>query len=368
MKIVLTGGGTGGHLMPLIAVAKKIKDKYADAKFIFVGPNGKLEVDIMGEANIPMKNVLTGKLRRYFSLYNILDCFKIPIGIIQAMYVLLREMPDAIFSKGGYASFPVVVAGWIYRIPILIHESDAIPGMANKMLSKFADRVAISYEESEKNFLSGQAVLTGNPLREDINKGDKIKAREKFSLTESKKVIYVTGGSQGARIINNKILDILPELLKKYQIIHQTGENNFEESCRRAGEMGIKNGREGYIAAAFFKEELKDIFAVADLVISRASANTISEIAANKKPSILIPLKNAANDHQRMNAYALAKIGGCIVLEEDNLGKNLLLSRIDEIMENQELQEKLAKNIETFYHFDATDKIAQGILGMLDRK
>ncbi|MFA7209031.1 MAG: undecaprenyldiphospho-muramoylpentapeptide beta-N-acetylglucosaminyltransferase [Parcubacteria group bacterium] len=365
MKIVLTGGGSGGHLMPLIAVAGKIKEGVPDAEFVFIGPGGKLERDIIGKENIPMHDIMVGKFRRYFSFKNLADFFKIPIGIVQAMFLLLKIMPDAIFSKGGYASLPVVLVGWIYRIPIMIHESDAVPGMANGVLSKFADRVAVAYPEAEKEFPEAQVVLTGNPLRKNINQGSAQKAREKFGLIESKKIIYVTGGSQGAQSINTKILDILPELLKKYQIIHQTGENNFDEVRHRAGEMGVKPGYGGYHIMPFIYEGIADIFAAADLVVSRASANTISEIAANGKPSILIPLQNAANDHQRMNAYALAKFGGCVVLEENNLGKNLLLSRIEEIMESPELQEKLSRNIRTFYHPDAAEKIAQGILGMI---
>jgi len=351
--------------MPLVAVARKIKEKSPDASFVFIGPGGKLEQDIIGKEAIPMRRIMVGKFRRYFSFKNLADCFKIPIGIVQAMFLLLKIMPDAIFSKGGYASLPVVLAGWMYRIPIMIHESDAVPGMANGILGKFASRVAVSYPEAEKEFPASQVVLTGNPLREDINRGNAQKAREEFGLSESKKTIYVTGGSQGAQSINVKILDILPELLKKYQIIHQTGESNFEEVRHRAGEMGVKPGYGGYHAMPFIHEGIADIFAVADLVVSRASANTISEIAANGKPSILIPLQNAANDHQRMNAYALAKFGACIVLEEGNLGKNLLLSRIGEVMENPELQEKLSRNIRSFYHPDAAEKIAQGILGMI---
>lgn len=351
--------------MPLIAVTRKIREKQPDVQLMFVGPKGKMEETLMGSENIPSKWIVVGKMRRYFSLLNFVDFFKIIFGVMQSLVILLTEMPDAIFSKGGYASFPVVFVGWLYRIPILIHESDAIPGLANRILKKFVDRVAVAYVEAEKEFPAAQVVVTGNPLRADINLGDAKKAREMFSLTESKKVIFVYGGSQGAQVINNKILDILPELLQKYQIIHQTGEKNFDEVRHRAGEMGIKAGREGYIPLAFIGEELKDILAVSDLVISRAGANSISEIAANGKPSIFIPLQSAANDHQRMNAYALARIGGCVVLEESNLGENLFMSRILEIMESPELQRKLSENIKTFYHADATEKIAIGILDMI---
>jgi UDP-N-acetylglucosamine--N-acetylmuramyl-(pentapeptide) pyrophosphoryl-undecaprenol N-acetylglucosamine transferase len=365
MKIVLTGGGSGGHLMPLIAVARKIKEQVPEVEFVFIGPKGKMEDDIIGKEGIPMRNISVGKMRRYFSLSNFLDFFKILLGIFQSMRILLAEMPDAIFSKGGYASVPVVLVGWMYRIPVMIHESDAVPGMANSIMSKFANRVAVSYPEAEKEFPAAQVVVTGSPVREDINKGDIAKAREMFSLTESRKTIFVYGGSQGARIINNKILDLLPELLKKYQVIHQTGEANFDEARHKAGELGIKVGHDGYHAIAFIGDELKNIFAVSDLIISRAGATSIAEIAANEKPAILIPIDKSANNHQRMNAYAIAKFGGCVVLEESNLGENLLLSRIDEIMENDQLRQKLSTDIKIFYHADAAEKIAQGVLGMI---
>lgn len=365
MRIVLTGGGTGGHIVPLIAVAEKIKEKEPDCQFVFVGPGGDLEKKLMDAEGIPTKGVMAGKLRRYFSFQYCLDIFKVPIGIVQALWHLLWLMPDAIFSKGGYASLPVVIAGWVYRIPILIHESDANPGMANSMLAKFAGRVAVSYPQAEIYFPAAQVVFTGNPLRSDIASGDAVRAREMFHFTDSKKVIFVVGGSQGARSVNNKVIEILPELLHKYQVIHQTGESNIEEVKHKAGEQGVKAGRDGYFPIAFYGPEIKDILALADLVISRAGSSTISEIAANGKPAILIPLGTAANDHQRMNAYAIAKTGGCVVLEENNLGHNMLLEKIEEILNNDDLKTKLSQNIRTFYHPDAAEKIAEGILGMV---
>jgi UDP-N-acetylglucosamine--N-acetylmuramyl-(pentapeptide) pyrophosphoryl-undecaprenol N-acetylglucosamine transferase len=365
MKIVLTGGGTGGHLVPLVTVAQKIKEKAPDAEFIFMGPNGKMERDIMGQANIPIKHILSGKKRRYFSFKNFIDVFKIPLGVIQSLFWLLIYMPDAVFSKGGYASIPVVLASWAYRIPVLIHESDASPGMANSMMTKFAERVAVSYPEAEQYFPASQVVITGSPVRDDLVRGDAAKARELFHLLESKKIIFVLGGSQGARSINNKILNILPDLLHKYQIIHQTGEKNYEEVAHKAGELGIKPGHGGYYPMAFYGSELADILAVSDLVITRAGATTLSEIAATGKAAIVIPLDSSANNHQRMNAYSLAKNGSCLVMEENNLGEHMMLEKIEEIMTNDELRAKMSRNIQVFYHPDAADKIAEGVLGMI---
>jgi len=365
MRIVLTGGGTGGHLVPLVTVAKKFKEKNPETEFLFLGPDGQLEGKIIGEAGIPMKKIPAGKLRRYFSFQYFLDVFKVPIGIIKSLWILFAFMPDAIFSKGGYATLPVVLVGWIYRIPVLVHESDATPGMANAFLSRFAERVAVSYPQAEKYFNEKKVVVTGSPLREEITAGDVAAGRSRFSLSDSKKVLFIYGGSQGARNINNKILNILPELLHKYQIIHQTGMENYEEVVKKAGELGIKAGREGYHPVAFVGEEIKDILAAADLVISRAGSSSIAEIAANGKPAIIIPLAVAANDHQRMNAYAIAKGGGCVVLEEDNLGENMLLRNIDEILGNEELRNKLSTNIRSFYQPDAAERIVEGIMGMI---
>ncbi len=366
MRIVLTGGGTGGHIIPLIAVARIIKEKSPEAKIVFMGPKSDMEKRLMSGERIPIYSVMSGKMRRYFSLVNLIDAFKIPIGIIQALFHLLWFMPDAIFSKGGYASLPVVIAGWLYCIPIMIHESDANPGLANTILAKFSQRVAVSYSQAEAYFPSKQVVLTGNPLRSDIIQGNPDRARKKFLLSEFKKVIFVWGGSLGARTINDKILNILPKLLKKYQIIHQTGIKNFEEVERRAGEAGVKAGRGGYYPLPFIGTELKDILAVSDLVISRAGSNSISEIAANGKPAIIVPIENSANNHQRMNAYTIAKLGGAVVLDENNLGGNIMEEKIEEIMENQNFRQKLAANIKTFYHPDAAKKVAEGILNMIE--
>lgn len=365
MKIVLTGGGSGGHLVPLVAVARKIKQVNPEAEFLFLGPNGKLEERFMGEIAVTIKNISVGKLRRYFSFLNFVDFFKVIFGFFQSLFWLLVYMPDVVFSKGGFVSFPVVMAAWIYRIPILIHESDSRPGLANSILGKFANRVAVSYPDAEKEFPATQVVLTGNPLREGIDKGSAEKARELFSLSENKKTIFVYGGSQGAKMINDKMVDLLPELLREYQVIHQTGEKNFEDVRKRAADLGIKIGRDNYFPVAFVGDELPDILAVSDLVVSRAGANSISEIAANGKPAIIIPLSNSAGNHQRMNAFSLEKTNSCLVLEENNLGENLLLGRIKEIMSNDQLRTEMSQNIRKFYNPDAAEKIAKGVLELI---
>lgn len=364
MRIVLTGGGTGGHIFPLVAVADELKKKMGEeAEILYIGSGAPMEKEAMQKEGIPAKYILAGKMRRYFSILNFFDIFKIPVGFIQSLWVLLSFMPDVVFSKGGYVSVPVVIAAWMYRIPVLVHESDAVPGTANKILGKLCRRVAVAYPSAAAYFESSKTAVLGIPVRKGINQGNKEEAAQTFNFTQSKPVVLVLGGSLGSKIINEAIVRILPELVKRAQIIHQTGENNLEETIRLAGEQGIKAGREGYYAVGFLDfETLKRAFSLADVVISRAGASYIAEIAANGKPSILIPLPNSAQDHQRMNAYEIAKFGGTLVLEEANLGENIFMEKIEKILGNEELKKTMSERISAFYHPNAAENIVEGLI------
>lgn len=364
MRILLTGGGSGGHLFPLVAVAKKIREKLGEeAEFLYIGSGVEIEKEIMLEEGIPAKYILAGKVRRYFSLLNFLDFFKAPIGFIQSLWIILFFMPDVVFSKGGHVSVPVVMVSWFYRIPVIIHESDAIPGTSNKVLEKFSTRVAISYPSTQNYFENFKTALVGNPIREGINGGSKEEARKIFNLTESKPVVLILGGSQGSEIINNAIIRILPKLIQHSQVIHQTGDKNYENVIHQAAEQGIKAGRDGYFAASFLNfEMLRNAYAISDLIISRAGANIIAEIAANAKPSILVPLEHSAQDHQRMNAYEIAKAGGTLVLEESNLGENILWEKIEKIIMDENLKKDMSEKVVAFYHPKAAEYLAEGLI------
>ncbi|EKE19034.1 MAG: hypothetical protein ACD_9C00161G0005 [uncultured bacterium] len=364
MRIVLTGGGTGGHLTPLVAVADKLKAKLgSEAEFLYIGSGAQIEREIMSGEGIPAKFVISGKMRRYFSFQNFVDLFKIPVGFFQSLWILLRFMPDAIFSKGGYVAVPIVLAAWIYRIPIMIHESDSAPGIANQFLSKFANRIAVAYPAAEEYFPKEKTALVGNPVRYQITEGDSQILRKEIGFTESRKTIMILGGSQGSKVINDAIIKILPKLLQKFQVIHQTGTAHYENVLSEAAFMGIKAGHGGYWATPFMDAgKLCDAFALSDLIISRAGATSITEIAANGKPAILIPISESANDHQRMNAYALARIGAALVLEETNLGEHILIEKIENILNDEDLQKGMAEKIKTFYHPNAAEVIANGIV------
>jgi UDP-N-acetylglucosamine--N-acetylmuramyl-(pentapeptide) pyrophosphoryl-undecaprenol N-acetylglucosamine transferase len=364
MRIILTGGGTGGHLTPLVAVADKLKTKLgSEADILYIGSGAEMEKQIMAEENIPTKFVISGKMRRYFSLQNFVDFFKVPVGFVQSLWILLRFMPDVIFSKGGYVAVPIVLAGWIYRIPILMHESDSAPGIANQFLSKFANRIAVAYPSAQQYFPAEKTALVGNPIRFQVTQGDPLILRQELGFTQSRKTLLILGGSQGSQIINEAIIKILPQLLQHFQVIHQTGKEHYENVIREAAIMGVKAGHEGYYATPFMNaNKLRDAFALSDLVISRAGATFITEIAANGKPAILIPISQSANDHQRMNAYALAQIGAALVLEETNLGEHILLEKINHILNDSDLQQTMIEKIKTFYHPSAAEVIANGII------
>lgn len=368
LRIVLTGGLSGGHTFPLIAVARALRKKIASdsgngVELLFIGSEGSFENDAMKQEGIPMKSVWTGKYRRYFSLQNLIDPFKIPVGFVQALWHLWIFMPDAVFSKGGAASVPAVLAAWVYRIPILLHDSDAVAGRANRFLSTFATRIAIAYPSAHNFFPTDKTVLTGNPIREELLSGDADRFASHFALSLEKPMILVLGGSQGSQAINVALLRILPKLLEKnIQVIHQTGTKNYESIVASVEAYGIKIGASGYVPKAFLSAlELADALKVATLVLSRSGAGSIAELAATEKASILIPLMGAANDEQRMNAYDVAALGGALVLEEDNLGENILWENIEELLSSPELRESMGKKLAPFYHSDAADVIASGV-------
>lgn len=367
-RIVLTGGGTGGHLYPLVAVADYIRQSASASEpveFLFMGPGGKIEKDIMQSYSIPMKYITCGKLRRYFSPLNFLDFFKIPIGLVQAAWHLFRYMPDAVYAKGGYASVPVVVMAKIYRIPILIHESDALPGLANKFLGSLADKIAINFKKAGMFFPPSRTFVSGMPIKKEAVGGDAQKAREFLKMPYMQKpVIMFLGGSQGAANINQEIVNNIKTLIESYQIIHQTGTKHYETICQLMQEKGIDTKTGDYRPLAYIGNELKDLFALADIVVSRAGATFIAEIAANSKPSILIPIAGSANGHQRVNAYELAKAGATIVLEEDNFRRGMLLHNLHTIMTDDTLRQNLGDQIAEFYNPAAASMLATELMNL----
>lgn len=360
-RVVLAGGVSGGHTFPLIAVARALRREFPEGvEFLFIGARGAFQDTSLVTEGIPAKYALAGKIRRYFSFANFIDPFKVPIGIVQSLWHLFRFLPDVVFAKGGSASVPVVLAAWLYRIPVIIQDSDAVAGRANQMLARFATRIAIAYPSAHAFFPEKKTALLGNPIREELLNGQGARGAAALGLSPDKPTIFFVGGSLGARTLNNALLHILPELLKAgFQVIHQTGETNYDDVTSAVQELGIK---EGYRAQAFFSAaELADIFALATLIVTRAGANAIAELAALKKACILVPLSTAANDEQRANAYEIAKIGGAVVMEEANLGENMLFRKISELLGNAGLRQTMGERLGQFYHPEAARDIARGI-------
>jgi UDP-N-acetylglucosamine--N-acetylmuramyl-(pentapeptide) pyrophosphoryl-undecaprenol N-acetylglucosamine transferase len=370
MKIVFTGGGSGGHFYPIIAIAESIQKiskekKLLSPEMFFCSPS-PYNQGLLYDHNIQFKKITAGKMRRYFSLLNFTDFFKTIWGIFSALLDIFDIYPDVVFSKGGYGSFPVVFAAHLLRIPVFIHESDSAPGRANKWAGKFADRIAISYKEASEYFPRGKVAYTGQPVLEERLTPLTNNAAEFFGFDESLPTIFVIGGSQGAEIINNIILDILPDLVKNFQIIHQTGQANIEVMKESAGAILLENqNKNRYKPFAYLNGlEMRMAAGAASLVISRAGS-TIFEIASWQKPSIIIPITDSNNNHQVKNAFAYAKDGACSVLQEENLKPHILMAEIKRILENKELSEKMKDGAKNFFKPGAADTIARELLSIV---
>ncbi len=369
MKIVFTGGGTGGHFYPIIAVAESIQKIAKQKKLItpemyFFAPS-PYNPGLLYEYGIKYKKVAAGKRRRYFSLLNFTDIFKTGWGILSALLDLFDIYPDVIFSKGGYGSFPTLVAARLLRVPIFIHESDSAPGRVNKWAGKFAARVALSYKEAATYFKGDKAVYTGQPILEEHLVPLTSGANEFFGFDESLPTIFIMGGSQGAETINNAILDILPELVKEFQIIHQTGPANLEVMKQSAAAILLENpNKNRYKPLGYLNNlEMRMAAGAATLVVSRGGSS-IFEIASWQKPAIVIPLADSNDNHQIKNAYLYARSGACSVIEETNLKPNLFLSEIKRIMGDSEMMEKMKAGAKDFGKPGAAARIAEEIFAI----
>jgi len=374
MKILFTGGGTGGHIFPIVAISREIRKICPKEKieFFYIGPRDDFGEILLSQEGIKVKTILAGKIRRYFDFKsffeNLIDIFiKIPLGILQAFFYLFFLAPDLIFSKGGFGSIPAVLSGKLLGVPIFLHESDAIPGMANRFLARFSLEIFVSFPKT-LYFPEEKMILVGNPIRREILEGSKEEAKEYFKLVGGKPLVLILGGSQGAQRINDKILEILPEILKNFELIHQGGEKNFSQVKEEAKVMIVKNFEKYYHLFPFLKEEeLKMAYAACDLIVSRAGAGTIFEIAALGKPAILIPLPEAAQDHQLKNAYTFAETGATKVLEEKNFTPHFFWERLRYLFSHPEELEKMIRAAKEFSKPNAARIIAGYIVDYLTK-
>ena len=324
-RIILTGGGTAGHVTPNIALLPRLKELGYDIQYI--GSYTGIEKELIEPFGIPYHGISSGKLRRYFSVQNFTDPFRVLKGFREAHKLIRQLKPDVIFSKGGFVSVPVVLAGKRCKVPVIIHESEMTPGLANKIAIPSAAKVCCNFPETLKSLPEGKAVLTGSPIRQELLSGNKIAAMDMCHFTSDKPVILVIGGSLGAVAVNNAVREALPELLKDFQIIHLCGKGKMDESLKDV---------EGYCQFEYIKNELRNLFALADIVISRAGANAICELLALHKPNLLIPLSaNASRGDQILNARSFERQGFSLVLEEEQLTKETLLAAVKNLYENR---------------------------------
>lgn len=367
MKILFTGGATGGHFYPIIAVAQALYEDAKDRKILspklyFMAPN-QYNPRALFDNDIEFIQIPAGKVRRYFSLLNYLDAFKTFYGIIVATLNMYRIYPDVVFGKGGYGSFPALFAARLLKIPVIIHESDSMPGKVNAWAAKFAEKIAISYPDVAKYFDKSKVAFTGNPIRKEIMLPLSNGAKEFLNLEDETPVIAVLGGSQGSQNINDAVIDGINELVKKYQIIHQTGRKNFDIVDQTA-KIILKDNEYAYRYHPFNylnDLSLRMMAGSSSLIISRAGS-TIFEIANWGLPSIIIPLSEKVSHDQVKNAFSYAHSGACVVIEEQNLNPHILLSEIDRIVNNQSIRDRMIQGAKQFSHIDAAKKISTVIL------
>jgi UDP-N-acetylglucosamine--N-acetylmuramyl-(pentapeptide) pyrophosphoryl-undecaprenol N-acetylglucosamine transferase len=370
-RILFTGGGSGGHVYPLIAIIEALQQLAVDnnilAELYYLGTKDAF-TPLFEKVGCNVQTISGAKMRRYVSASNVADIPRFVWSLVQAFFKMWAIMPDAICSKGGTGALPVVIAGWFYRIPILVHDSDMTPGITNAISSRFASRVAVSFKDAEQYFNPSITQWTGHPMRLSFTPGTvpRERAKQALGFTADEPLMVVLGGSQGAQRVNEVIVAALHELLQLGQILHQTGPANYQDvvSLAHAATIDLPAAiiaKHKYQAVPYI-EDMGTVLAAADLVITRAGSSSIFELAAYGKPAILIPIFESANDHQRMNAESFAHTGGGVVIEENNLFPSLLVKQARLILGDPVLRQKMEAASAAFAKHDAAQAIAAELL------
>ena len=376
LRIVLAGGGTGGHIYPLVAVHQELK-KFAktqgiqlDARYFGGAAPFRRLFQESGVAYVP---IVSSKWRRYFSVQNFLDIPKFFIGFIQALWKLYWFMPDVIFSKGGPGVPPILCAAAWYRIPIVMHESDSVPGAPSLYSARLAKKIFVGFASAAEYFVKKDVVVSGVPIRSDLADGPShfaesdahLEAKRGFGFSDQAPLILILGGSQGMGRINDFILENLKLFLKHFQILHQVGEQNYG-SYKKEYEFVTKDwsdlDKNRYQFRPYFGEDLREAYVAADFVLARSGATTIYELAFFGKPALLVPLPEAAQDHQRVNAYNYERTGAAVVIEQENFLPRLVVAELEKILNNPEALKRMGDAARSTYRPDAASIIAQGIL------
>lgn len=320
--IVFTGGGTAGHVLPTKPVIERCQLR--GDRVVFIGSKSGLERQLVEDWDVEFKDITAGKLRRYFSFENAIDAFRVPIGILQALFLLLKLKPHAVFSKGGYVAFPVVVAAWLLRIPVVAHESDLSPGLATRLCTRFVRTQCVSFGQTKTK--AKRVVVTGTPIRAELLAGDAERAKTWLKLNSRSKVLVVVGGSLGAEAINHVVHSSIKELAQEFVVIHVCGKGNVDENLRTV---------ENYFQFEYIDEHWGDVLALADVVVSRSGANALFELLSMRKPNLLIPLPLTQSRGDQIENAELAETSGwSVVLPQDQCNQQSLIAKISLILED----------------------------------
>ncbi len=371
-RILFSGGGSGGHTYPIISIARSLKNiaktENISLDLVFVGAVN-FEENLLTKEGVRVYSLPAGKLRRYPSILVPLDILKSIIGFFYALFFLWWFLPDVIFSKGGYGSLAVGLVGRLYFIPLVVHESDYNPGLANRLLAKIATKVIISFPNTAKFFNAKKTVFLGNPVRIELRNATQKDAQALFNIKGDRPVVLILGGSQGSTRINKLIAESLHDLLLHYEVIHQCGDVNegiFKNELLTLYNIDVKTSPYYHLKGFFNEKEQAAALAAANFIVSRAGAGTIYEIALVGKPVLLIPLPESASRHQHYNAFYYARLGAAIVIEQENLTPHILMNEIADTLANPEKIEKMSKAAKEFAKPDAAEKIARGLLELTE--
>lgn len=379
MRILVSGGGSAGHISPTLATVDALKQSDKNIEILYVGSKGSLEHKIVRAAGIEYVSISAGKLRRYHGniwrtladteaiRLNIRDIARVIAGVFQSLRIINAFRPDAIFIKGGYVGLPVGIAARLRHVPYIIHESDIEPGLTNRILSRWAEKIAVGFpEKNYKAFPKDRLIFTGSPVRREIVSAHRLDGLSLFKLNDKLPVVLVTGGSQGAQALNEVLIKALPQLLEHCQIIHVTGERHIEYARFAVKQLKLKRP-ERYFQFSYLTTEMGPALAASDVVVTRAGANTIAELALLNKPTILVPNYLQAG-HQVMNARVASRLGAARVLTEDRLTEHSLTSEIISILQSEETQIQLAKNIQQLAVPDAAEKLAEQVISIAPKE
>lgn len=364
MKIMIAGGGTGGHIYPGIAIAKKIKEIKPDCDILFIGTNSGLEKKIVPKEGFDIKFITVEGLNKKFSIKTIGSAFKAVKGYVQSSKIIKSFKPDIVVGTGGYVCGPLVLSAHMHKIPTVIHEQNAFPGITNKILSRFVDKIAITYKESNKYFPQSKVIYTGNPVRSEILNVDKKSARNSFGFTEKGNVILIVGGSRGAKNINNAIVNIADDLKKfNMQVLFITGENEYDRIIGEFKSRGINTNGSNFKVYPYIYN-MQEALGACDMIITRAGATILSEITVLGIPAIIVPSPYVANNHQEYNAKVLEKNGAGLIVHENELSTSKLIESIKEIMFDKEKYNLMCKKSRELSRVNAADNICDIILDL----